>query len=466
MTHFPRTLIVPAVILLAGAASSRSQAPQSALRPCTMGRTSSECGSITVFEDRAAGKGRTIEIHFAVARASSPGAREAVFAFAGGPGEGSTSMAGAADGWLRPLRATMDIVFVDQRGTGQSHPLPCVSDAATRPAEAFGHVFNPSVVARCRAALSRDADLTKYTTDDAVADVDQVRAFLGYERVSLYGGSYGTRMAQAYMRRFPARVRSAVIDGVVPFDNAIPLTYAASAQRSVGRVWMACAANPECKAAHRDPAADFDRLLHRFDRGPIDTMVSVNGVATPVRMSRGDFGYAVRGMLYSADMVSRLPDLVAKAADTGDVSEFARAYWSREVSMENRLAFGLHLSVLCAEDVPFPSEADIASATAGTFLGRYLFDDYRAACGLWPRGRVAADARTPVTVKVPTLLVSGAFDPVTPPAFAERVAKGLPLSLAVTAPTGSHGSATGCPRAAALYVLEKATFEGVPTVCR
>ena len=130
------------------------------------------------------------------------------------------------------------------------------------------------------------------------------------------------------------------------------------------------------------------------------------------------------------------------------------------------IAEGLHLSVLCAEDVPFASDSEIDAATANTFLGRYLFDEYRAACRDWPRGRLASDFRTPVTVRVPTLLVSGFFDPVTPPAFAERVARSLPLSLSSVAPTGSHGSATGCPRAAVLQVLASGSIDGVPDSCR
>jgi pimeloyl-ACP methyl ester carboxylesterase len=436
------------------------------LRPCETGRGPAECGAITVFEDRAARRGRTIDIAFLVARAETPRANEALFVFAGGPGEGSTDLAGYAFGWLAPLRSTLDIVFVDQRGTGNSHALQCASDGDGQPAGIFGHVFDPAVVARCRDQLVHDADLTKYTTDDAVADVDDVRAALGYDRISVYGASYGTRMAQAYMRRFPRRVRSAVIDGIVPFDNAIPLTYAASAQQSIERVWAACRDSAMCGWMHPQIASEFDRLLGRLDAGPVPTTFSAAGTNVTVPFGRGDFGCAVRGILYAADSVSRLPDMIGRAAASGDFGEFAAAYWSRDVALDRAIAFGTHLSVFCAEDVPFPSEADIDQATAGTFLGRYLFDEYRNACRAWPRGNIALDARTPVTAPVPTLLVSGAFDPVTPPAFAERVAQSLPVSLSIVDPAGSHGSALGCAREAVLYILARGTLGGAPAVCR
>ena len=457
-----------AFAVMFGVASAQCQTPpaRQRLNPCEADRPGLKCGSLKVFEDRAAARGRTLDLHFAVAPADIPRARVAVFVLAGGPGEGSISLSGSADGWLRPLRATSDLVFVDQRGTGESNALMCPSSAAADPASAFGHVFNPAAVARCQTLLNQNADLAKYTTDDAAEDLDAVRAALGYDRIAIYGASYGTRLAQAYMRRFPSRVRSAVLDGVVPFDNVVPLTYAASAQNSLARVFAACAQTPECHAIHPDLGADFDRLLHRFDRGSIVTAVAVGTTTPTVRMNRGDFGYAVRGILYGANAALRLPDMIARAAGSGDLSEFATYYWSREVVMDREIAFGLHLSVFCSEDIPFASDKDIATATAGTFLGRYLFDEYREACADWPRGYLAADARAPVTVRVPTLLVSGAFDPVTPPAFADRVARSLPIVRPITAPRGSHGSATGCPRAAVLYVLDHGTLDGLPAVCR
>src|SRR5262249_44122970 len=159
---------------------------------------------------------------------------------------------------------------------------------------------------------------------DAAADLEEVRRRLGYARISLYGVSYGTRMAQAYMRRYPSRVRSAVLDGVVPFDVAIPLTYAASAELAIERIWAACRDLGSC-GGH--PGADFDRLLGMLDKGTVAAQLS-NG--SRVRMNRGDFGYAVRGILYSANAATLLPGMVQRAAASGSLDEFATAYWSRE----------------------------------------------------------------------------------------------------------------------------------------
>jgi|SRR5579864_4218919 len=464
-----RLVIVPFLLLASFRAGPPAAVAYGPLQPCEAGQgrgaTPAECGTVTVFENRTTHHGRTITIHFMVIRNDNGPSREALFMFAGGPGQGSIASFGAA-GWARPVRSTMDIVLVDQRGSGQSHPLNCETTPATDPAGSFGHMYPPDWVRRCRDTLSVDADLTQYTTDVAVQDVEDVRALMGYEKVSLYGGSFGSRMAQAYMRRYPSRVKAAVIDGVVPFDNKLPLTFAASAEQALDRVFAACAAMPLCRQAHPMLPDDFRTLLHRFDGGPVRTTVSLSGgTAVPVSMSLGDFGYSVRGLLYDPAASRTLPDVIGRTAASGEFRELAQAYWLRQIAFSRDFAYGLHLSILCAEDVPFVSDADVKTATSNTFLGPYVTEEYRRACALWPRGRVASDYRTPVTVAVPTLLVSGFFDPATPPQFAERVARSLPHARLIVAPGGSHVSASGCPRAAVLRLLIGGNLDDLPDVC-
>jgi len=258
-----------------------------------------------------------------------------------------------------------------------------------------------------------------------------------------------------------------VIDGTLPFDSKVPLTYAATAQQALDRVIDDCAARPACRKAHPNLRADFARLLERFAAGPVATSVTPPGrTRVPVTMSRGDFGYAIRGILYAANLIDELPGWIGRAAATGDVSAFAQRYWERQVAFSRTFATGLHLSVLCAEDVAFIDPREIAGATAGTFFGQYLIDEYRNACALWPLAQIPADFRLPVKVSVPTLLVSGYFDPVTPPSFAEQIARTLPMSRLVVSKTGAHGSVAGCPLSAALFVLRAGTLTGMPDACR
>lgn len=411
--------------------------------------------------------GRQIPINVIVLRAAMPGVKHALFLLAGGPGQGSTEMLGTANGWLNPLRPEMDMVLMDQRGTGGSNPLTCETDIDVNPAAAFGHVRDPEVIKRCLAALQPRADLTQYTTDAAVADMEDLRVRLGYDKISLYGGSYGTRIAQEYLRRYPDRTRAVVIDGVLPFDVGGPLSYAHSLDGSIDRMLTHCRETPACQQATPNVTADFATILKRLDRGPVATSVRpLSGPAVAVTMTRGDFLYAVRGMLYNAGAADSVPPMIAAAAATGDLSAFAQRYWSRAMMMNASIAYGMHLSVFCPEDVDAVTDAQVAAATKDTRIGTYIVDEYRTACRLWPKAIVAADFRTPVTARVPVLLVSGKYDPVTPPELADRVAKSLPLSRHIVVPTSGHGSAAACPRPAVLYVLKTGSFDGMPEVCR
>ena len=453
------------VTLLVGCGRSPETVAPLRLSPCAEVAADAECGTLTVFENRAIGQGRQIPIKVVVFRAAERSARSGLFIFAGGPGQASTTFVGAVNGWLQPVRQTLDVVLVDQRGTGGSHALACEPKAD--PAMVFGHVFRPDVVRRCRETLAASADLSKYTTAIAVEDVDDVRAALGYDRVSLFGVSYGTRMAQAYARRFPERTRSIVLDGVVPFDVELPQSYAAGAQHALDKVIAACRARPDCHAAHPSLAQQFETILARLGGNPVTaTVMSPGGGRTTVVMSLGDFGYAVRGILYAPRAVIELPEMIDRAATGGDLSEFAQRYWDRALRLDRELALGHHFSVLCAEDVAFVEDSTVAAAVEHTFLGRYVLDDYRRACDLWAVPPVDRAARTPLQSAAPTLLISGQFDPVTPPEFANAVARHLSNARQLLAPTGAHGSAAGCPRTAVLHVLTLGTLEGLPTVCK
>jgi pimeloyl-ACP methyl ester carboxylesterase len=365
-----RILLGLLILALSGAApplaEPASPVQSLTLEPCPGGRAGAraECGRLLVPENRTTGEGRRIPINVVVLRAETPGARTALFLLAGGPGQGSTAMAGTANGWMAPLRASTDMVLMDQRGTGGSNALSCDTDIATDPASAFGHIRDPAVIRACRAALEPRADLTQYTTDAAVADMEELRARLGYDSIALYGGSYGTRIAQEYLRRHPDRTRAVVIDGVLPFDVGGPLSYARSLDGSIDRVLARCRAVPACQQANPDLASDLAAVLTRLDRTPATATVRPTaGAPVTVTMTRGDFLYAIRGMLYNAGAPDELPAMITKAAATGDLSAFAQRYWSRAVSMGRSIAYGMHLSVLCPEDVDGLTDAQIAAAT-------------------------------------------------------------------------------------------------------
>src|SRR4029079_341407 len=121
-----------------------------------------------------------------------------------------------------------------------------------------------------------------------------------------------------------------------------------------------CASRRACRKADPNLRADFTQVLDRFRAGPVATSVSPPGRAdVPVLMSRGDFGYAVRGIIYARNRLESLPDWIGRAASAGNLSAFAQQYWERDLAFSRTFATGLHFSVLFSEDVPFIDPAGI-----------------------------------------------------------------------------------------------------------
>jgi pimeloyl-ACP methyl ester carboxylesterase len=395
------------------------------------------CGTIEVLEDRSKPDGRRIGINVVVAPALSETPRpDPVFYFAGGPGEGA---AGNAPGFA-DVRRDRDVVFVDQRGTGKSNRLDCdPPGSAEDPRGYFEEHYNEEMVRRCRETLEARADLALYTTSIAMDDVDEVRERLGYEQINLLGGSYGTRAAQVYMRRHTAHVRSAILIGTAGMKQHLPLYHARDSQASMDGLLAACAQDKACKKAFPRVRKELDTVIGRLSRAPARVKIDdpKTGGIIEVSISRGVFAENLRFSTYSPGGGVAAPLLIHRA-HAGDFTPFARITLATEPWLREALAWGMHLSVTCSEDVPFFPE-DIGPLVAGTYLGDYRARLQQRACALWPRGELPEGYHEPVAVDVPTLLISGALDPVTPPRWAEEVAQHLPNHLHVVLAEGHHG---------------------------
>jgi pimeloyl-ACP methyl ester carboxylesterase len=253
------------------------------------------CGRLTVPEDRAAPGGRRIPLNVVVLPALGPERREPLFELAGGPGVASSGSAALYTRELREYRRHRDVVLVDQRGTGGSNALECDLEEKTPLARALREMYPPSYVRACRAQLEKKADLRVYTTSIAARDLDDVRAALGYDRIHVLGISYGTRLAQEYARRYPQRVKSLFLFGVLPPWAPVPLYHATNAQRALDLLLAECAADAACASRHPGLHAQFRELMARLRRQP--AAVTRNGESAVLT---GDvFAEAVRNLLYT-----------------------------------------------------------------------------------------------------------------------------------------------------------------------
>ena len=457
------------VIAVACAACVPAGAPlvSTRLHPCASseGPTDGYCGGLDVYEDRAAGTGRRIRLAIVVLPSVSSDVHADPLVFlAGGPGQAAAQMASLVQPMFRRVQRTRDVVLVDQRGTGKSNPLNCRAGG-----DSLRDLTEPDDQAienlrRCLARLPGDPRL--YTTNIAMDDLDDVHAFLGYDRVNLYGGSYGTRAALVYLRRHPERVRSIVLDGVAPMDMRLPMYAARDAQRALDKLFDDCSADDACRAAYPRLAERTRQLFARLDAGPPKVKVAHprTGVTEEIEVSSKVVAGIIFSALYSPLTASILPSLIERAEHDDFQGMLALAFAGE--SATDGMSLGMQLSVLCSEDSPRYTPTDITREAAGTLFGTRLLTGQVAACQFWPKGAVDESYYAPVVSNAPALVLSGEIDPVTPPTWGVEVVKHLRNGRHVVMPATGHGvAATACGNRIVSDFLDSADAATVDTVC-
>ena len=391
------------------------------------------CATLQVPENYSEPDGRSIDLYLTIVPAVQ--ANEAwvpLAILAGGPGN---SIAGEAGWYLeegRDWRLERPLILLDQRGTGFSNPLHCPRIEAQGSLE---NDYASDLVEACREQLSGKNDLRHFGTREAAQDLDRVREALGYEQIDLWGISYGTILAQAYLRAFPTRVRSAVLVGTALLDSRFPLYHASNAQRALDLLFFECQSDPACSAAYPDLRDDWQKLLNRLDRDPPEvTLQREGGEPWMGALGRGIFAEDFRGLLGSTGNTRRVPWIIHEAAN----DNFAPLLEALAGPPDDFFSYGLYLSVTCAEATARIESAQIEPAVMGTFLGDYRVREQIAACSAWPRAEIAKEFFQPVISDVPVLLLVGEMDATTPPMWSYQVARGLSQGTVVSMPYGGH----------------------------
>lgn len=425
------------------------------------------CGVFRVSEDREGENtpSRTLDLAFVVLHALEPDqrAKDAVLQLPGGPGGPDAALTALAIARSQQLPAAVrrhrDVILADVRGVGRSGGLSCGVPYPRGLASRFETLFPLDHAAACRDALDRDAQLDRYTTAATVDDLEELRRWLGYSSVNLFGASYGTRVAQVYMRRHPAAVRTAVLNGVAPVAEPLYVQHAFLLQRALDRLLAECRAETACHSTYPDLDDRLHRLLSQFRERSAD--VEVGG--TRVSFGAAALSYSLRGLLYARGR--ELLGLIHRAAD-GDIAPLVEFYVTRTdgFGAPNGNA-GYHFSVLCAEDIAPLTDEVVERATRGTYMGDHFIEAYRSLCRIWPHAKLAPSHWTPVQSDVPTLLLSGGRDPVTPPEGAEAVAAHLSRSLHVVVPNGGHGVGGPCIERMISQLVASGTLAGLDSSC-
>lgn len=437
-----------------------SQAAPLALEECRLqsqhgdGSVAARCGWLSVPENREQPGGKQLRLHVAVLPSLRlEPAGDPLFVLSGGPGQAAGDFYISIAPALARIRRDRDIVVVDQRGTGRSNRLDC-----SFPEESDVEFTDPQklrgIVRSCLANLPGDPRY--YTTSVAVRDLDDVRAALGYRQIDLYGVSYGTRVAQHYMRRYPERVRTAVLDGVVPPELALGPTVALDAQAAIDAAFARCTEDVQCNRAFPNIAASFATLQSKLQAQPLALSVPdpLSAEPTDAQLGAAELSAAVRLLSYSDETMSTVPLLIHEA-QIGQPQGLAAQYLMIKRSLDQQIANGMHFAVVCSEDAPRWDQENVSdSALAATYIGPTFMASMRIVCEQWPRGPVDPDFGKPLMSPLPTLILSGGNDPVTPARYGEQIHRGLSKSKHLVLAGQGHGQiGVGCvPRLVAEFI--------------
>lgn len=431
--------------------------------PGTPLSTVGQCGWLTVPENPAEPEGRQIDIH--VARVPARGRvtePDPLVFFAGGPGQAATESWPILGAALRKVNESRDILLVDQRGTGQSNPLKCPRLELEKALAADWDDLARGTQA-CLAAIEGDPRF--YTTTIAMYDIDAAREAFGYETVNLYGGSYGTRAAQVYYRLFPERVRTIVLDGVVPQTLALGSEHAMKLDQTIYRVLNACEADDSCREAFPDTPDRLREMAATLGENPVEVTVEHPTTGQPFTLTfdRDVLSSALRFLSYSPETQAMMPLLIYEASEEQNYERLTSQMLITTTGLQESIAQGMELSVMCAEDFPnFPAEIEENEFLMGSTMEKAV----QIQCGIWPQGPVPENFNEPVGGDVPVLLLSGELDPVTPPEYADRVAAHFDRATHLVAPGQAHIVATrGCMGDLVSEFIATADASGLDTEC-
>lgn len=387
-----------------------------------------QCARLDVPENREDPEGKQIRLFIVRLPTKNPNPRpDPVLFLAGGPGQAASEGYLHIDKTLTGLAKDRDFYLIDQRGTGFSNFLGCDSphEQGFLPFQ-----YNPAEIKaffrECLHTLPGDPRF--YTTSIAIRDFEAVRQALGIGRWNLLGGSYGTRVAIHYMRRDPEFIRSAVLDSVVPPELNFGTGIALQSQKILDHLYKRCREDAECHRRFPDLQHQVEGLLSRLADAPIEVQTEDfrTGRIKSYTLTRAHLAILIRLYLYDTRSLALLPPILHRAAAERRYAPLVRASESMMEGMGQMLSPGMHQSVVCTEDVPlYKLDHNLVEKTRDTYLGTEFLDSLKTSCSVWPRGVMDEDFKEPLKSDIPTLLLSGEYDPITPPQYAEQAAKYL-----------------------------------------
>ncbi len=422
-----------------------------------------QCGTLAVPENYTKPDGVKIDINIVVLPAIDSSKENLPFMFlAGGPGQAATELAGQIYRGFNEIRKTRDLILIDQRGTGKSHPLQCEDSLELDPYTSIPENISVSDVEQCLSLFT--SDLSQYNSENSIRDFDAVRAALGHKQVHIYGGSYGTRAGLVYMRMFPESLKSVVLDSVGPIEVPIGL-FGQSADQSFTKLLENCQNEQSCSTQYPDLTKEFATIKQRLSKAPVTVEIDHPrlGTHTSFTISTIKFLSTIQMQLYSMETRTLVPLLIHQAY-LGNYKPLAGLIAQGEGGMG--IYVGLLYNIVCNEDYPKISTEMKAQDADNNFAKGMSLDMIGLVCSTWPKYQPSADFYQTVKADIPTLIMSGELDPVTPASNGDKSHAHLPNSHHIISKNNAHiVASTPCGINIVNEFLEKQTPKELDESC-
>ena len=409
-----------------------------------------ECGYLIVPENRARADTAFIRLHLAVFRNRS-GAQnlDPVVKLSGGPGTSGLNLARyifaqGADAILDQR----DFIIFDQRGVGYSRPRLDCPERQDATSVILGGRLTPEETQqaivdafhRCRERLIAEGiDLSAYNSAASAADLNDLRLALGYEKLNLYAVSYGTRLALTLMRDYPDAVRSAVLDSTYPLQVNLYTSLASNAERAFNVFFDRCAADPNCNGTYPDLRAVFYGLVDQLNTQPVWVSLLTDSGKQNVKVDGGLLIDVLFTGLYNPTVTDSMPEMIydIRQGKYGILRERLALYYQATG------ALGMQMAVQCAEEIPFnaPEDAFLAAQNVQPQITAFFPASVQPlfqVCREWAASPPDPRENIPVSSDLPTLILAGEHDPITPPDWGRMVAQDLPHSYFHEFPDNGH----------------------------
>lgn len=421
------------------------------------------CGWLTVPEDRNnPDNGQTIRLHVAIFASDSDNpAPDPIVYLEGGPGgEILEALPLVFEMRFAPYLANHNLIMFDQRGTGYSEPsLACpeytelgyeLLEQDITPAEAAQQSMDMLLACRDRLA-NEGVNLAAYNSAASAADLNDLRIALGYDEWNVWGISYGTRLAQTVMRDYPEGVRSVILDSSYPLEVNLLTDTPENVARAFDVFFAGCAADPACAEAYPDLETLFFDTVAQLNAEKI--VLPVSNLLTGDSYNAIFYGDSLIGVLfqslYATEIIPELPKLIAEV-NAGEYDTLALVL-SSFLSNSDFFSAGMQYSVQCNEENGFTTAEEITAAQAAQPELEPMFRDDPTLgpnalliCEQWGADTAVPLENEPVTSDIPTLILAGEYDPITPPAWGEQVQANLSNATFYEFPGTGHGvSLTG-----------------------